>query len=69
MGNTQREIRFSVTVRKSDRWTPEHLKACAESEAHGYDDWVVAQLEDVMRIAGARFMADNPDLFAYQDLV
>lgn len=62
MSATSRDLRFGVVVEDTDHWTPEHL-AAAEKAGDGYDDWVAAQLEDVMREAGQDFIDNHPDLF------
>lgn len=62
MSRMLHRFQFAVTTHDPQYWTPEHL---AEAERAGdYDDWVLDKLDEVMREAGQRFIAANPDLFA-----
>lgn len=59
-----RELRFHTTISDTDHWTPEHLAAASADEGAAlYEDWAADQLATVMREAGRRFAAANPDLF------
>lgn len=69
MSATQRRLEFGATVEDPEHWSAEHL-AAAEADPGGfYDDWVVEQMEAVMRDAGNAFIAANPDLFRLDELI
>lgn len=58
-----RELRWSVTVDDSERWTAEHLAACEEDDPGSYDDWALEGLREAMEAAGNDYIKANPDLF------
>jgi hypothetical protein len=63
-------MRFSVTVEDYEHWSTDHLKACDDNDSYSdYADWVVDQLEDVMRKAGNEFINKNSDLFRSDEII
>lgn len=67
MSGTFRELRFHVIVEDVDRWT--HQQAVDAGRCCGIgDDHAVHMLDEAMREAGNRFIAEHPEMFSSGEL-
>lgn len=64
-----RTLHFSVIVEDHEHWTKEHSDKCDADDPESYDDWVVAQINEVMIKAGDDFIKAHPDLFRGSEVI
>lgn len=69
MSKTIRTFSYAVTIEDPGDWPEEIIEAADKDDADSYDDFVIARLDSVMREAGNQFIADNPEIFATNELV
>ena len=70
MSAEYRQLRFSVTVEDHEHWLVEHIDAANEdNRSASYSDWVIDQLEGVMREAANQFIKVNEDLFRSCEII